>query len=53
MVQWLGLCPSTAGGPGLVPGQGTKTSQAMQVGETKPSKTNKKTEWAPINQIEC
>ena len=23
MVQWLGLCASTAGGPGLIPGWGT------------------------------
>ena len=24
VVQWLGLCNSTAGGKGLIPGQGTK-----------------------------
>ena len=24
VVQWLGLCASTAGGPGLIPGWGTK-----------------------------
>ena len=28
-VQWLGLCTSTAGGPGLIPGPGTKIPQAM------------------------
>ena len=27
-VQWLGLRASTAGGPGLIPGQGTKIPQA-------------------------
>ena len=32
MVQWLGLCTSTAGGMGLIPGQGTKIPQAMQRG---------------------
>ena len=26
MVQWLRLCTSTAGGKGLIPGQGTKKS---------------------------
>ena len=27
MVQWLGLCVSTAGGLGSIPGRGTKTPQ--------------------------
>ena len=27
-VQWLGLCTSTAGGPGSIPSQGTKILQA-------------------------
>ena len=27
MVQWLGLCTSTAGGIGLIPGQGVKILQ--------------------------
>ena len=30
MVQWLGLCISTAGGMGSIPGQGTKIPQAVQ-----------------------
>ena len=29
MVQWEGLCTSTAGGKGLVPGQGTEIPQIM------------------------
>ena len=28
VVQWLGLIPFTAGGLGLIPGQGTKILQA-------------------------
>ena len=28
-VQWLGLYASTAGGPGSIPGQGTKIPRAM------------------------
>ena len=30
MVQWLGLCASTIGGPGLISGRGPKVSQADQ-----------------------
>ena len=29
-VQWLRLCASTAGGMGLIPGQGTKILHAAQ-----------------------
>ena len=32
-VQWLGLHASTAGGTGLIPGQGTKIPQAVQRGQ--------------------
>ena len=32
-VQWLGLCASTAGGPGLIPGRATKIQQAVQRGQ--------------------
>ena len=35
MVKWLGLHVSTAGGPGLIPGQGGKTLQASQHGQKK------------------
>ena len=28
-VQWLGFCASTAGGPGSIPGQGTKIPPAV------------------------
>ena len=38
-VQWLGLCASTAGGTGSIPGQGTKILQASQCGQNK--QTNK------------
>ena len=30
VVQWLGLCASTAGSTGSTPGQGTKIPQATQ-----------------------
>ena len=29
MVQWLGLCPVVAEGLGSIPGQGTKSPQAV------------------------
>ena len=32
VVQWLGLCPSTAGGIGLIPGRGTNTLHAALCG---------------------
>ena len=35
MVQWLGLQPSTAGGPSSIPGQGTKILQAKTKKEVK------------------
>ena len=35
MVQWLRLCPSTAGGKGLIPGWGTKILLATQCGQKK------------------
>ena len=40
MVQWLGLCASTAGGTGLIPDQGSKILQATGWGQ----KTKKKKE---------
>ena len=33
MVQWLGLCVSTAGGTGSIPGWGTKISHAARSGQ--------------------
>ena len=33
VVQWLGLCISTAGGPGSIPGRGTKIPQAAWCGQ--------------------
>ena len=38
MLNVKGLCPSTAEGPGLIPGRGTKTSQAIQLDKTKQDK---------------
>ena len=35
MVQWLGLCASTARGLGSIPGRGTKISQAVCRGQKK------------------
>ena len=32
-VQWLGLGPLTARGPGSIPGRGTKILQATQCGQ--------------------
>ena len=37
-VQWLGLHTSTAGGMGLIPGQGTKIPQAAQPKKKKKTK---------------
>ena len=38
VVQWLGLCASTAGGEGSILGQGTKIPHAMCCGQKKKSK---------------
>ena len=35
MVQWLGLCASTAEGMGSIPGQGTRILHAVQRGQKK------------------
>ena len=35
VVQWLGLCTSTAGCADLIPGGGTKISQAAKRGQKK------------------
>ena len=46
-VQWLGLHASTAGGTGLIPGQGTKILHAAWHGQKKtpnaPTTQNKQT----------
>ena len=46
VVQWLGLCPSTAGSLGLIPGQGTKIPQASWCKK----QTNPKTILGDIKQ---
>ena len=38
MVQWLRLCTSKAGGPGLIPGQGTKIPHVLESGQKKKKK---------------
>ena len=38
VVQWLGLSALTAGGPGSIPGPGTKIPQAMRCGKKKKKK---------------
>ena len=35
VVQWLGLCASTAGGASSIPGQGTKILQTVWCGQKK------------------
>ena len=42
VVQWLGPHSSTAGGPGSIPGQGTKILQAT---DTPPPPQNYETQW--------
>ena len=37
-VQWLGLCASTAGGAGSIPGWGTKIPHAVWYGQNKKEK---------------
>ena len=45
MVQWLGLCASTAGGLGSVPGGGTKILQGSHFGQKKKKKRD-----SPLDQ---
>ena len=40
MVQWLGLHASTAGGPGSIPGRGTKITRKPRGVATKKKKKN-------------
>ena len=47
-VQWLGLCASTAGGNGSIPGRGTKIQHASQW----PKKTKKNYKYCYPNMIE-
>ena len=49
MVQWLGLHASTVGGPGLIPGQGTKILQAAWCGQKK--KDSKGTHGYPVKRL--
>ena len=38
VVHWLGLCASTSGDPGLIPGQETKIPQVAWYGQTNKQK---------------
>ena len=40
-VQWLGLCASTAGVTGFIPGQGTEIPQVLQHSKQNKIKTTK------------
>ena len=51
MVQWLELNDSTAGGPGSIPGWGTKIPHALQP-KKKKKKTMKKTNYPPPQKKE-
>ena len=46
MVQWLELSDSTAGGPGSIPGWGTKIPQALQ--PKKKKKDHEKTNYPTL-----
>ena len=41
MVQWLGLCASTAGDAGSIPGRGTKIPQPAHVAKKKKRRKEK------------
>ena len=45
-VQWLGLCPFTAEGPGSIPGRGTKIPQALWYGKKKKKKKRQSEVWS-------
>ena len=50
MVQWLGLHASTAGGMGVIPGQGTKILYALQQSQNKQTNKNSSNK-KHVNQI--
>ena len=47
-VQWLGLCVSTAGSPGLIPDQGTKIPQVTQCGQKKLRSNTRSSSLSPV-----
>ena len=51
-VHWLGLWASTAGGPGLIPGQGTKVLQATWRGRKKKKRKKKKKKLTNIHNMD-
>ena len=48
MIQWLGLCPSTAGRLGLIPGQGTKIPQATRSLQKKKKRKKEKKAYVSL-----
>ena len=51
MVQWLGLHASTAGGMGVIPGQGTKILYALQQSQNKQKQQQQKTRESNTDEI--
>ena len=51
MVQWLGLCASTTGGLGLIPGWGAKIPHAVQHGQKKKKNLKKTSENREVKSI--
>ena len=51
MIWWLGLSALTAECPGLIPGQGTKISQAMQYSSISPERIKTKMQRYKVELI--
>ena len=51
MIWWLGLRALTAECPGLIPGQGTKISQAMQYSSSSPERIKTKMQRDKVELI--
>ena len=53
MVQWLGLCVSTAVDPGSIPAQGTKILQALWRGKKRKKEETMKMDkvWKSIKKL--
>ena len=49
VVQWLRLCASTAGGAGLIPGQGSRIPYAVQCGPKINKSKENLTSFSPTN----
>ena len=51
MVQWLGLLATTAGGPGSIPGLGTRIPQAAQPEKKKIKENRAKWIWRKEEKV--